>query len=45
MENHTKYGEIAEKWQEIYQHQLELVDRGLTEAMWKAPAVLSNYKI
>ncbi len=38
-QNHQQYGEIKEKWQKIYQAQLELVDRGLTTSMWKAPGV------
>jgi autoinducer 2 (AI-2) kinase len=39
MQNYQKYCEIRDKWQEIYQEQLKLVDRGLTTSMWKAPAV------
>jgi autoinducer 2 (AI-2) kinase len=38
-ENFGKYSEIKEKWQEVYENQLSLVDRGLTESMWKAPGV------
>ncbi len=38
-ENHSKYAEIKEQWQEVYENQLSLVDRGLTHAMWKAPGV------
>ena len=38
-ENHRKYAEIQEQWQEVYENQLGLVDRGLTDAMWKAPGV------
>jgi len=37
MENYQKYIDIKEKWQDIYKVQLELVDRGLTNSMWKAP--------
>lgn len=39
MENHKKYSNIKEKWQEVYKTQLELVDRGLTTSMWKAPGI------
>jgi len=39
MENYQKYSDIKEKWQEIYKAQLELVDRGLTNSMWKAPGI------
>jgi len=38
-ENHSKYSEIKERWQEVYENQLSLVDRGLTDSMWKAPGV------
>jgi len=38
-ENHSKYAEIKEQWQAVYANQLTLVDRGLTDAMWKAPGV------
>ena len=38
-ENHSKYKEIKERWQEVYENQLKLVDRGLTQSMWKAPGV------
>lgn len=39
MQNHSKYQEIQEKWQSIYKAQLDLVDRGLTQSMWKAPGI------
>jgi autoinducer 2 (AI-2) kinase len=39
MENYQKYGDIKDKWQEVYKAQLELVDRGLTNSMWKAPGI------
>ena len=39
MENYKKYSEIKIKWQEIYKKQLELVDMGLVESMWKAPGL------
>lgn len=38
-ENFKKYEAIAEHWQEVYVEQLVLVDRGLTESMWKAPGL------
>ena len=37
--NHSKYAEIKERWQEVYENQLKLVDRGLTQSMWKAPGI------
>lgn len=39
MENYTEYQNIQKRWQEIYEDQLNLVDRGLTQSMWKAPGV------
>ena len=39
MQNYQKYGDIKDKWQEVYKAQLELVDRGLTNSMWKAPGI------
>ena len=36
-ENFDKYIEIKDQWQEVYENQLTLVDRGLTQSMWKAP--------
>jgi len=38
-ENFSKYAEIKKQWQEVYENQLSLVDRGLTQSMWKAPGV------
>jgi len=38
-ENFSKYAAIKEQWQEVYANQLSLVDRGLTQSMWKAPGV------
>jgi len=38
-ENFSRYREIKKRWQEVYESQLGLVDRGLTESMWKAPGV------
>ncbi len=39
MQNHKKYKEIKEKWQEIYDEQLRLVDKNLVTSMWKAPGL------
>ena len=39
IENYSKYAEIQEQWKEVYENQLSLVDRGLTQSMWKAPGV------
>ncbi len=38
-ENFSQYTAIKEQWQEVYANQLELVNRGLTQSMWKAPGV------
>jgi autoinducer 2 (AI-2) kinase len=37
--NFDKYNIIQQKWCEIYNAQLALVDRGLTESMWKSPGL------
>jgi len=37
--NKARYEEIANRWQEAYQAQLALVDRGVTTSMWKAPGL------
>ena len=37
--NFDKYNAIQKKWCDIYEAQLALVDRGLTESMWKAPGL------
>ena len=37
--NFSEYNIIQQKWCEIYNAQLALVDRGLTESMWKAPGL------
>ena len=37
--NFSKYNIIQQKWCEVYEAQLALVDRGLTESMWKAPGL------
>jgi autoinducer 2 (AI-2) kinase len=39
IENKKIYDDIKEKWIKIYEKQLELVDKGLTNSMWKAPGV------
>jgi len=33
------YAAIRQQWQAIYENQLTLVDRGLTQSMWRAPGV------
>ncbi|NOR55346.1 MAG: autoinducer-2 kinase, partial [Sulfurovum sp.] len=38
-DNLQRYQDIQRQWQEVYKNQLGLVDRGLTESMWKAPGV------
>ena len=38
-DNYVIYQELQKKWQEVYKTQLTLVDKGLTESMWKAPGV------
>ncbi|MEA1954763.1 MAG: hypothetical protein U9O24_10275 [Campylobacterota bacterium] len=37
--NFSKYVEIKEQWQEVYENQLKLVERGFTKSMWKAPGI------
>lgn len=37
--NNSQYAEIKKRWQEVYEKQLRLVDRGLTQSMWQAPGV------
>jgi len=37
--NFDIYDQIKEKWVKIYAKQLELVDKGLTTSMWKAPGI------
>ncbi len=39
LKNTQKYDDIKQRWQEIYETQLALVDKGLTESMWKAPGL------
>lgn len=38
-ENFDTYNKIKVQWQVVYANQLTLVDKGLTESMWKAPGV------
>jgi len=38
-ENSKLYESIKERWQEVYKVQLALVDKGLTQSMWKAPGL------
>ena len=37
--NFKEYANIKKRWQEVYKNQLSLVDKGLTESMWKAPGI------
>ena len=37
--NFDKYNMLQKKWCDVYEAQLALVDRGLTESMWKAPGL------
>ena len=37
--NYNTYQTLQKKWKEVYKSQLSLVDRGLTQSMWKAPGV------
>ena len=39
MDNFKIYQDLQHKWQEVYKNQLRLVDKGLTQSMWKAPGV------
>jgi autoinducer 2 (AI-2) kinase len=39
MDNHEVYKEIRKKWKRAYKLQLQLVDEGITESMWKAPGL------
>jgi autoinducer 2 (AI-2) kinase len=39
MENKKLYDAIKIKWQEVYKTQLDLVDRGISTSMWKAPGL------
>jgi len=39
IENHEEYKKIKDRWQEVYNEQLKLVDNGLTASMWKAPGI------
>lgn len=37
--NKKTYDDLKIKWQELYKTQLDLVDKGLTTSMWKAPGL------
>lgn len=39
MDNYAEYQLIKDKWQQVYQKQLALVDEGLTTSMWSAPGL------
>ena len=38
-ENHDVYRGVRERWAQAYARQLDLVDAGVTEPMWRAPGV------
>ena len=38
-ENYKKYINIQENWKKVYASQLALVDKNLTQSMWRAPGV------
>jgi len=38
-DNYEKYQAIQKQWKSVYESQLLLVDRGLTESMWMSPGV------
>ncbi len=39
MQNHEIYKDVAKRWERAYKKQLELVDEGVLESMWKAPGL------
>jgi len=39
MKNHKLYNEIQLNWQKAYEIQLSLVDKNITQSMWKAPGL------
>jgi autoinducer 2 (AI-2) kinase len=39
MENHKVYQELYKKWQQVYDAQLELSDKKITNYMWSAPGL------
>jgi len=39
MEHHKKYMEMYKIWRNIYDAQLDLSDRGITQYMWVAPGI------
>ena len=38
-DNYEKYKNVQKQWKIVYENQLNLVDRGLTQSMWKAPGI------
>jgi len=38
-DNKELYQDVARKWKEAYASSLNLVDRGITTSMWKAPGL------
>ncbi len=39
LDNTKLYEKVKQKWQEAYKEQLKLVDKGITNSMWKAPGL------
>ena len=39
MQHHKKYMEMYKIWRNIYDAQLDLSDRGITQYMWAAPGI------
>ena len=39
MDNYVKYQALKDKWIQVYEQQLKLVDKGLTNSMWQAPGL------
>jgi autoinducer 2 (AI-2) kinase len=39
MQNKKIYDALKVKWQEAYEQQLSLVDKGVTTSMWQAPGL------
>lgn len=38
-ENHAIYNELYNKWEKVYEKQMELADGGVTDYMWVAPGI------
>ncbi len=39
MDNYQHYQALKERWVQVYEQQLKLVDKGLTSSMWQAPGL------